>query len=127
MSDETESVKTKPKGKPGRPFGTSDADLMRNANFDKLFKEGYFNIRENRRSAKRLLKRSLAQIKDPVDFVTMGSVVSKFLEQITQCDRLMIELAKMKKEESGGYNNGAMNRDDMFDAFEGKDDVEPKE
>ncbi len=90
------------KRKRGRPFGTTKKEIIENLDmkYDSVCRESYVNIKETRRATRQLLARCLKGKKSDADISMMGAVLSKFLDTITNCDKLLIELAKLKKDEA---------------------------
>jgi len=96
--DNLDSVEKNRRGVPGRPF-REDVIKHADVSMDRLCRETYVNVRENRRVTKQLLMRCMKGLKQPSDYGIMGVTLTKFLETLTSCDKILIELAKVKMNE----------------------------
>lgn len=107
----------------GRPTREQLEEKKRASNsFDKLYDEACENLREDRKMTKKFLETYRNNMSGSADLLVAGSSIAKFIEVMTDMNRHMIDLAKVKQSEYESSLYDAENDDekDIYDTLQQK-------
>lgn len=114
----------------GRPTREQLEEKKRASNsFDKLYDEACENLREDRKMTKKFLETYRNNMSGSADLLVAGSSIAKFIEVMTDMNRHMIDLAKVKQSEYESSLYDAENDDekDIYDALQKPIDKTPED
>lgn len=114
----------------GRPTREQLEEKKRASNsFDKLYDEACENLREDRKMTKKFLETYRNNMSGSADLLVAGSSIAKFIEVMTDMNRHMIDLAKVKQSEYESSLYDAENDDekDIYDTLQKPIDKTPED
>jgi hypothetical protein len=105
--------------KGGRPSKKQLAERKKELNnFDKLYDEACDNLREDRKMTKKFLDTYRLSVSGSSDLLVAGSSIAKFIEVLTDMNRHMIDLARVKQSEYEANLFDASGEDDEKDIYD---------